>query len=195
MKKFVFKYIVPALLLFGFVACDETEEVQEFGNWKSRNIAYIDSIAKVARTNADGDWKVFLAYGLNSEAEYGNEYYVYCNVLSEGNGTVNPVYSDTVECNYRGRLIPTHSYKDGYIFDETFTGELDPEVDVPLKLTLAGCVRGWITAMMEMVEGDVWRIYVPSELGYNTEVVNSIPAYSTLVFDINLVDIYSIGDR
>ncbi len=194
MKSMIIKYILLVFVLFGFIACDETEEIKEFGNWKSRNIAYIDSIADVARANADGDWKVFLAYGLDDEAEYGNEYHVYCKVLSKGDGSLSPMYSDTVVCNYRGRLIPTRNYKDGYVFDETYTGSLDPEVDVPLNLILAGCVRGWVTAMMEMVKGDVWRIYVPAELGYGTDEVNGIPANSALIFDINLVDFYSVGD-
>ena len=59
-----------AALLFGFAACDETEEIQEFGNWQARNVQYIDSIADVARTNADGTWKVFLTTGLDETKEW-----------------------------------------------------------------------------------------------------------------------------
>ncbi len=176
-----------------FVACDETEEAGEFDNWKARNEAFIDSIAKVARVNAGGDWKVFLAYGLPDSLQWDNKYYVYCNVIEEGEGQEMPLFNDTVLVNYRGRLIPTTTYQLGYIFDESYVGALDPATDVPVKLNLAGCVRGWTTAMTQMVKGDVWRVYVPSELGYGATPQSAIPAYSTLVFDMNLIDFERIG--
>ena len=176
-----------------FTACDETEEVGEFDNWQKRNEAYIDSIAKVARTNADGDWKVFLAYGLADSLQWSNQYYVYCHIIEEGEGNEMPMFNDTVLVNYRGRLIPTKSYDLGYIFDESFTGALDPETDVPTKLNLSGCVRGWTTAMTQMVKGDIWRVYIPSELGYGQSGQGAIPGYSTLVFDMNLIDFERIG--
>ena len=181
----------------GLVSCDETEEAGEYDNWAARNVAFIDSIATVARANESGDWKVFLAYGINDTLQWDNQYYVYCNVIRRGDGTESPGYSDTVLVNYRGRFIPTKTYPDGNIFDESYLGQLESEVDVPQKLNLSGCVRGWTTAMMHMVKGktrDVWRIYVPSTLGYeNRTDVSGIPAYSTLIFDLNLVDFYPIG--
>ena len=186
--------------LMGLVSCDETEEAGEYDNWAVRNVAFIDSIATVARANESGDWTVFLAYGMNDTLQWDNQYYVYCNVLRRGDGTESPAYSDTVLVNYRGRLIPSKTYPEGNIFDESYLGKLDPEVNVPQKLNLSGCVRGWTTAMMHMVKGetratgDVWRIYVPATLGYEGRTgVSGIPAYSTLVFDLNLVDFYPIG--
>ena len=188
-----------AALLFGFAACDETEEIQEFGNWQARNVQYIDSIADVARTNADGTWKVFLATGLDETKEWGNEYYVYCNVLQAGNGTLHPAYTDTVLVNYKGRLIPSLSYPQGYVFDYSYDGELDPTFDVPVKFSLAGTVQGFSTAVQHMVagstktNGDIWRVYIPSNLGYGANDYSGIPAYSALIFDINLVSFTPAG--
>lgn len=181
--------------MLSFASCDETTEAGDFDNWRVRNIAYIDSIANVARTNADGSWKTFLAYGLVDTVKWSNEYYVYCRVIEQGDGTSMPNYNDTVEVNYRGRLIPTKSYPAGFVFDQSYRGELDPEVNVPVELNLAGCVRGWTTAMTQMVKGDVWRVYVPYELGYGDSDQNAIPAYSTLVFDMNLVDFHQVGSN
>lgn len=185
------------LLLCGlatFTACDETSESGEYDNWQQRNMLYIDSIAAEARANADGDWKVFLADGLEADGEaWSNEYYVYCKVLQQGDGTVNPHYNDSVLVNYRGRLIPTRTYKQGYVFAESYDGDFDAAVDVPVKLSLSGCVRGWKTAMQHMVQGDTWRIYVPANLGYSTTEMSGIPSYSTLVFDINLVRFAPVG--
>lgn len=188
------------LIFIGLTACDETDEAGEYDNWSVRNTVYLDSIAQVARANESGDWKIFTAYGINDTLQWGNQYHVYCQVIRQGDGTESPSYSDTVLVNYRGRLIPTKTYPDGAIFDESYLGQLDPEVNVPKKLNLSGCVRGWTTAMLHMVagktisSGDVWRVYIPATLGYgNRQDVSSIPPNSTLVFDLNLVAFYPIG--
>ena len=188
--------------LMGLVSCDETEETGEYDNWTARNVAFIDSIAKVARANESGDWKVFLVDGVNDTLQWDNQYYVYCNVIRNSDGVETPGYSDTVLVNYRGRLIPSKTYPEGNIFDESYLGKLDPEVNVPQKMNVAGLsiLRGWTTAVSHMrkgltrATGDVWRVYIPSTLGYegNTSV-SGVPAYSTLIFDLNLVDSYPIG--
>ena len=197
---------IYSLFLFvafmGLVSCDETEEAGEYDNWTARNVAFIDSIAKVARANESGDWKVFLVDGVNDTLQWDNQYYVYCNVIRSSDGVETPGYSDTVLVNYRGRLIPSKTYPEGNIFDESYLGKLDPEVNVPQKMNVAGLsiLRGWTTAVSHMrkgltrATGDVWRVYIPSTLGYegNTSV-SGVPAYSTLIFDLNLVDFYPVG--
>jgi FKBP-type peptidyl-prolyl cis-trans isomerase FklB len=58
-------------------------------------------------------------------------------------------------------------------------------------------VDGFSTALQNMHRGDYWRVIVPYQLGYNKESKTGIPAYSTLVFDIWLVDFWhkEPGDR
>lgn len=188
-------------LMFGLTSCEETVEVGEFDNWKKRNVAFIDSIAEVARANSDGTWKVFAATGLVDSLQWGNEYYVYCKVLRAGDGTEHPAYNDSVSVNYSGRLIPSKTFPRGYLFDSSYEGELEPEFDVPVTFLLSSTVRGFCTAVQHMVagttpfNGDIWRVYIPSELGYGESETSSIPAYSALVFDINLVSFYPIGTK
>ena len=50
-------------------------------------------------------------------------------------------------------------------------------------------ITGWQIALTQMCEGDKWRIYVPSEVGYGAMSVAGIPKHSTLVFEIELVKI------
>ena len=121
-------YFLLSLLLFAFTSCEDTVEVAEYDNWQERNIAFIDSIATVARANNDGKWKVFPATGLDESKEHGNEYNVYCYVLQAGDGTEHPAYNDTVKVNYSGRLIPSKSYPKGFLFDSSYDGELEPEL-------------------------------------------------------------------
>ena len=42
-------------------------------------------------------------------------------------------------------------------------------------------------AVQQMVAGDTWEVYIPAKLGYGDYESGFIPAYSTLIFEINLV--------
>lgn len=170
------------LALVGFISCSESDETTGYANWALRNTQYIDSIATEAATNSTEEWKRFLATGLDESVEWGNEYYVYCKVKHSGDGTEHPLYNDNVWINYSGRLI------DGTIFDATYSGELDPDYEAPVETPLNECVIGFSTAVQEMVNGDVWEVFIPYTLGYGSSDYGTIKAYSTLIFTVNLVD-------
>ena len=180
---------------FGFLltSCEETAEVGEYANWEGRNTEYINAIAKEAEANIDGKWQKFLSFKLNEKDvngnyyPHGNECYIYCHKEQSGAGTKHPLTS--VSVNYRGRLIPTESYPEGLIFDESYKGELKPEWDKPVEFYLSQVIVGWQTALLHMAEGDIWRVYIPAKLGYGSTEKTNIPAHSTLIFDINLVEV------
>lgn len=177
-------------VLFGLTSCEESVEVGEFDNWQQRNTLFIDSIAQVARENAFDDWKIILAEGLDDSKQWGNECYVYCQVLEDGYGTAHPLFTDSVLVNYSGRLIPSATYPAGYRFDSSYSGDFNPSFNVPVGMTLSGTVPGFYTAVQNMVDGDTWKVYIPYQLGYGERATSGIPAYSTLIFDINLVSFY-----
>ena len=195
------KYIKLISLLFIttlgclFASCEETAEVDEYANWEERNIEFIDSIAKVAQANADGKWLRVLSFKLNDKDMEGNivehdiDDYVYCHVETQGTGTEYPMFTDTVSVNYRGRLIPTLSYPEGQVFDQSYKGALNPAVNVPSKFNANGVIVGWSSVLQQMVTGDTWRVYIPANLAYKSAKQTNIPAYSALIFDINLVKI------
>ena len=180
------------------VSCSETDGGEDpYANWEERNQRYIDSIATVAEANQGneiGQWKIIRSYklpplSLNETGKVND--YVYCKILANGDG-VTPLFTDTVEVNYRGKLI------DKTVFDQSYTGELDPEVAVPSKMVLYGqtssgsttsLITGWQTALMNMKVGDRWDIYIPYELAYGTSGSGSILGYSTLIFDLDLVNV------
>lgn len=192
------RFAVVASLLassLAFVGCSEQDEVGEFHDWKARNEHYIDSIAAAARVNADGSWTMIRAFNTGDSLDFSadNRYYIYVQKLEKGSGTVSPQYNDSVRVHYEGRLIPTDSYPQGYQFGKSFNGTvLDATSDVPALLGVYGNVNGFATALMHMNVGDHWRVVVPYYLGYNTSTNSSgtIPAYSTLIFDMQLARIY-----
>lgn len=194
------KFIMPLFAVFSlFVAtsCEESEEVSEYDNWASRNGYYVDSIATLARSGANG-WKQIPAYtmGDNIGEDASVSQYIYVKNLENGTGDYSPQSGDTVRVHYEGRLIPTESKPEGLVFDKSYNKqELDENTDVPALLTVKGTVVGFATSLMHMVQGDHWQVVIPQYLGYGNDATGSIPAYSTLIFKIKLAKVYRNGDN
>lgn len=195
MKKFIVPLIAICTLFFA-TSCEESEEVSEYDNWQPRNEHYLDSIASLARGGTDG-WSQIKAYTMSDDlGEDGNKsQYIYVKKLEFGTGTYHPEDGDTVRVHYSGRLIPSASYPQGYVFDKSYaTNTLNETTDVPTLLPVSGTVVGFATALMHMVEGDRWQIVIPQYLGYKKNSTGGIPAYSTLIFDIKLARVYRNGE-
>ena len=174
-------------------SCEETDGVIDpYTDWEERNQHYIDSIASVAKANqgnAVGQWKIIHTYKYPQQGLVMGDVneYVYCKVLEVGDGAT-PMFTDTVAANYCGKLIPLYN---GSVvtFDQSYQGELNSDVATPSIFAVSGVITGWTTALQEMKEGDRWELYVPNELGYGNSNKPSIPAYSTLIFDLHLVKV------
>lgn len=194
MKKSILWLVsVLFLLPLTITSCEENDGlVNPYGNWKERNLHFIDSIADVAYANPD-EWKIIHTYQFPEPTDpLASKFvkdYVYCKVLESGDG-ISPFYTDTVSANYRGQLIPL---LEGTVvtFDQSYQGELNKDVAIPRSFALNGVIPGWTTALQHMREGDYWKVYIPSELGYGLVGSDNIPGYSTLCFDIHLVKVTS----
>jgi FKBP-type peptidyl-prolyl cis-trans isomerase FklB len=174
-------------------SCEETDGVIDpYTDWEERNQHYIDSIASVAKANqgnAVGQWKIIHTYKYPQQGLVMGDVneYVYCKVLEIGDGAT-PMFTDTVAANYCGKLIPLYN---GSVvtFDQSYQGELNSDVATPSIFAVSGVITGWTTALQEMKEGDRWELYVPSDLGYGDYGKNEIPGFSTLIFDLDLVEV------
>lgn len=192
MTKKIFMPLVALCTLFALVSCSEQEEVGEYDNWKERNVHYLDSIATLANSNQKG-WSKIKSYTMGDSIglDADKSYYIYVQKLETGHGTYKPQAKDSVRVHYSGRLIPTASYPLGYNFDKSYSGAtLNEATDVPSLLGMTGIVYGFSTALMHMVEGDHWRVVIPSYLGYRDQSSAAIPAHSTLIFDLKLAKVY-----
>lgn len=174
------------------VSCSETDGVEDpYANWEERNQRYIDSIVTVAEANQGnevGQWKIIRSYklpplGLDEKGKVNDN--VYCEILEVGDGTVSPLFTDSVDVHYRGQLIPLN---DGQIvtFDQSYQGELDLNAATSVGYKPSGVVTGWTSALQEMKAGDRWKLYIPYNLGYGESGYSSIPGYSILIFDLYL---------
>ncbi|CNH64197.1 FKBP-type peptidyl-prolyl cis-trans isomerase [Yersinia pekkanenii] len=88
-----------------------------------------------------------------------------------------PKDSDTVVVNYKGTLT------DGTEFDNSYKrGE-------PLSFRLDGVIPGWTEGLKQIKKGGKITLVIPPELAYGKTGVPGIPANSTLVFEVELLDI------
>lgn len=97
-------------------------------------------------------------------------------VLVKGNGR-KPKATDRVRVLYTGRLL------DGTIFDNA----VNPER--PAIFGVSQVIKGWTEALQLMPEGSKWEVYIPAELAYGERETPNLPAYSTLIFEVELLGI------
>ncbi len=97
-------------------------------------------------------------------------------ILKEGSG-VKPTKTSTVKVNYEGRLI------DDKVFDSSYAR------NEPLEFRLDRVIPGWTEGLQLMSAGSKYRLYIPSELGYGSQPAGLIPPYSTLIFDVELLEV------
>jgi FKBP-type peptidyl-prolyl cis-trans isomerase len=50
-------------------------------------------------------------------------------------------------------------------------------------------IKGWTEGLQLMPVGSKFRFYIPQELGYGAQAAGSIPPYSTLIFEVELLGI------
>jgi len=188
--------------LFLFTSCKETEEDEEFANWQEQNDNYFQQIYANAMSRiaaGDNSWKIIRNWSLGSDNEDFHADVtdnIVVHVITESASTSpSPLYTDSVRIHYRGKLIPSPSYPSGYVFDKSYDGELNPETAVPAMMGVSGSVDGFCTALQNMKVGNRWEVYVPYHLGYDDDTQTDIPAYSTLIFDIQLLSYYHPGQE
>jgi len=97
-------------------------------------------------------------------------------VIKEGTGNT-PTADDKVKTHYRGKLI------DGTEFDSSY------KRNQPAEFPVKGVIKGWTEALQLMKVGGKWELYIPADLAYGQRGTPSIPANSTLIFKIELLEI------
>lgn len=179
--------VLPMALL---TSCSESdEEITEFDNWQERNDTYFKEVYNRAKSSSTGEWKVFAQWSLNEEMATKAEDHIVVQVLETGTGSGCPIFTDSVSIHYSGRLMPSASYPEGYEFDKSWSGTFNAAISKPYSGSVNSFVDGFATALQNMHIGDHWRVYIPYRLGYGSSS-GSIPAYSTLIFDLRLVAYY-----
>lgn len=118
----------------------------------------------------------FLAENGQREGVTTTESGLQYEILVAGEGA-KPTASDVVSTHYHGTLV------DGTVFDSSV------ERGSPASFPVNRVIAGWTEALQLMPVGSKWRLFIPPELAYGERATGAIPANSTLVFDVELLEI------
>jgi FKBP-type peptidyl-prolyl cis-trans isomerase len=97
-------------------------------------------------------------------------------VLTMGDGA-KPAATDTVKVHYRGTLL------DGTEFDSSYAR------NEPISFALNRVIAGWTEGVQLMPIGSKYMFYIAPDLAYGEAGGGPIPPNSTLVFEVELLDI------
>lgn len=97
-------------------------------------------------------------------------------ILKAGNGPI-PKATDMVKVHYHGTLI------DGTVFDSSV------DRGNPSSFNVNGVIRGWTEVLQLMPVGSKWMVYIPENLAYGGQDRGTIPPFSALIFEVELLGI------
>lgn len=99
-------------------------------------------------------------------------------IIEREGADVKPGPTDQVEVHYSGKLL------DGTEFDSSY------KRNEPIVFGLNQVIPGWTEGLQLIGKGGKIKLFIPSKLGYGARGAgNMIPPFSTLVFDVELLDI------
>lgn len=186
-------------VLVAATACSKSED-DSAERWRTANDA---AFAAIKRDAAYTELK-----------SPGNEGSIYYKELKKGTGTKPILFTSTVNLYARGRFVadyPDNKYiRQGAVFQSWLEADGVPfttlvsSVGVPPKgFSAYTLTKGVRVALQYMHEGDRWEVWVPYTLGLGendgslfvnvmpSSSATKIPAYSTLVFEIEVVGVHS----
>ena len=132
--------------------------------------------AKVEAEENKAKGVAFLAENGKREGVTTTESGLQYEVITAGEGA-QPAETDVVVVHYKGTLI------DGTEFDSSY------KRNEPVNFPLNRVIKGWTEGVQLMNVGSKFKFAIPSELAYGDRATGSIPAHSTLIFEVELLDI------
>lgn len=162
------EFVTPGSYLRWEVKVDAAMTEEEFQKMKEDEAAAIQQASKDA----------FAAYlaenGIDAQPTESGLIYV-CTKPGKG---PKPKENQKVKVHYTGRLL------DGTVFDSSV--ERGEPIEFPLGAHQV--IPGWDEGIALMSKGEKGILYIPYELAYGPRQTGPIPAYSNLVFEVELVD-------
>lgn len=192
MKKNIFCLITVFAVLFAVVSCDKKDDDKTDQAWK---LANEQAFHAVKNNPAYTEFK-----------SPGNEGSIYYKVLKKGTGTKPIYYTSTVKLYSKGWFVADSKDRgitNGMMFQKWLAEDGVPAIlkvsEIISENGVTVSLKGIQAALQKMTQGDKWEIWVPYQLGggkskasaltIGSAPLHLIPAYSTLVFEIEVVEV------
>ncbi|MCB0409691.1 MAG: FKBP-type peptidyl-prolyl cis-trans isomerase [Flavobacteriales bacterium] len=166
--------IKPGMFLKGVFAVKKVITKQEMEDNQKAQMAEQEKMLKeiAEREKADRD-KYLTENNITTEPTPSGLIYI---ELKKGNGK-KPTATDVVKVHYTGKLL------NGTVFDSSV------ERGEPVEFGLNQVISGWTEGLQLMGIGGKAKLIIPSTIGYGPMQQGPIPGGSTLVFEVELLDI------
>ena len=136
-----------------------------------------NTMASIKYGNSKEEGEKFLAENALREGVITTPSGLQYEIIKKGKGKKTPTATDVVKVHYHGTLI------NGTVFDSSV------DRNEPISFALTQVIPGWTEGLQLMTVGSKYKFYIPQELGYGSQQAGSIPPYSTLIFEVELLDI------
>ena len=161
-------FVTPDAFLRWDVKVDEAMTEEAYQQMKQAEMAALQQ-------KAQDDFNAYLtANGVDAQPLESGLVYV---CTQKGRGP-KPTANQNVKVHYTGRLL------DGTVFDSSV--ERGEPIEFPLGV--GRVIPGWDEGIALMSKGEKGILYIPSHLAYGPREAGPIPAYSNLIFEVELVD-------
>ncbi|MFS1437604.1 MULTISPECIES: FKBP-type peptidyl-prolyl cis-trans isomerase [unclassified Shewanella] len=137
----------------------------------------LQAVQEEAAAAASAEGETFLAENAKREDIIVTESGLQYEVITQGEGE-KPTLESTIRAHYHGTFI------NGEVFDSSVArGE-------PAEFPVSGVIAGWTEALQLMPVGTKLKLFVPQHLAYGERGAGaSIPPFSALVFEVELLEI------
>lgn len=152
-------------------------EIDQINNALRDLHAKAEQIQQERAKLAAGEGEAFLLENAKRDDVFVTESGLQYEIITKGTGAI-PSSDKQVRVHYHGTLI------DGTVFDSSV------DRNQPAEFPVSGVIKGWIEALQLMPVGSKWKLSIPQDLAYGERGAGaSIPPYSALVFEVELLDI------
>ena len=171
-----------ALAVMAMCACkddDVTSTWKEYAEWRKSNVSFFDEQKYATENGAQVYTPLSPAWNPGAQILIK-----YLSNRLDSYGKLSPMLNSTCSVKYIGRLYNGEAFDSSYNYTDSVAFFKPSEV-----------IQGWTIALTNMRVGDSARIVIPYMQAYgatgsmSSTGVYNIPPYSTLVFDLKLVDI------
>ncbi len=153
---------------------EEMQATMQSFQTMQREIAMQERETQETKNRAEGE--AFLATKEQEEGVVKTESGLMYKIITEGSGAI-PKADDSVVAHYAGTLL------DGTEFDSSY------KRGKPATFGVSNLIPGWVEALQLMPVGSKWELYIPGDLAYGPRGNQGIPPSSTLVFELELLEI------
>ena len=174
-----FPLFLIALTSIITIACSSDETVwDKYKEWREINEQWF--LEQESLTDENGN-----LYYTKITPEWNKSSYVlvhYFNDRSKTEGNLSPLYTSTVDVKYIGRFYNDEPFDSSYNNVATYGDSI-------YRTTCNNVISGWTAVLEDMRVGDSCEVIIPYTLGYGDSETGVITPYSTLKFNISLVNI------